>query len=90
MHGSQDQRLIDYLYPQADEPYKDLNSIVGNLKATDPEQLINKLQLVNLIELIGSGDIEVYCLDLFEIDYEFSLSVSPQAVWTGSNDGHQT
>lgn len=59
---------------QADAPYKTLNSIACRLTC---QQSLIKLQAMNLLELIGSEMIGIYCLDLFEFTYDFCLTVSP-------------
>lgn len=52
-----------------------MNSIMCQVKATNREQMLIKLQMLNMIELIGSGRVGIYCLDLFEISSEVTLKV---------------
>lgn len=82
--------LITMRYPkfclhnqsQADAPYKTLNSLMCRIVATNRDQVRLKLQLLNLIELIGSSRLGIYCLDIFEFTYEFTLTVRHLARFT--------
>lgn len=60
---------------QADAPYSAINSLACRLRATCRQQVLIKLQLLNLIELIGSSRLGIYCLDIFEITFETSFAV---------------
>lgn len=72
---------------QARRPYKALNSIACHFRPISRKQLVVKLQLASIIELIGSDRIGINALDMFVLTYHGCLIVSlrhfhPQEVFS--------
>lgn len=63
------------VYHAAEKSYKPLNSLAVLLKPTSNGQVLIKMDLDNMLELIGSKRIGVKCYNVFTFDHEFILKV---------------